>query len=109
MNRLAKNLTTGITATCTGFYAPQGRQLRLKPAATTLLDQLQNFEHPSKRFTNFEMETAGIYGLSRLLGHEAISLNAILANRVQQTFSKNPKKTVEQLIEWTLERLCESV
>ncbi len=106
LNHLAKDLPKGITATCTGFYAPQGRQLRLKPVASNLLDQLQNFQYKQQQFTNFEMETAGIYGLARLLGHHAISLNAILANRPQRTFSQHPKKTVERLIVQTLKRLC---
>ncbi len=99
-----KGFATGMTATCGGFYAPQGRQLRLPAALPTLLDQLQTFQLPnnSLRFTNFEMETAGIYVLSRLLGHRAVSLNAILANRPKGQFSTHANQTMEKLIQTTL-------
>ncbi|MEO0779248.1 MAG: nucleoside phosphorylase [Bacteroidota bacterium] len=102
---IAYDFPTGITATCSGFYAPQGRQLRLPSQQPDLLPHLRGFRYESWRITNFEMETAGIYGLARLLGHRALSLNALLANRVDQTFSPHPQRTVERLIEMTLERL----
>ncbi len=107
LHTLAHDLVQGITTTCCGFYGPQGRELRLKPAIGNLLDQLQAVQHPNYRLTNFEMETAGIYGMSRLLGHEALSLSVILANRVKGTFSKTPKKSVQKLISLTLERLTQ--
>ncbi len=96
---------TGMTATCAGFYAPQGRQLRLQAAVPDLLDRLQAFnsEDGNWRFSNLEMETAGMYGLARLLGHRALSLNVILANRAQGRFSPDPKKAVDSLIAWALE------
>ena len=101
---------TGITATCTGFYAPQGRTLRAKSVMENYLQLLSNFRtnfqsHFDTRITNFEMETAGIYGLARVLGHQAISCNAILANRITGRFSQQPQKTVQQLIELVLEKL----
>ena len=95
----------GITITATGFYGPQSRQLRLSPG----IDILKEFSGKNYRgtpFTNLEMETAGIYGLAKLLGHRAISLNAILANRVTNEFSSKPKETVEKLIINTLEHLA---
>jgi uridine phosphorylase len=95
----------GITATCTGFYAPQGRQLRGDFAAESFLQQLSNFSFEKFRITNFEMETAGIYGLARALGHEAISINAILANRITNEFSKQPQHTVNQLIKMVLDKI----
>ena len=95
----------GTTVTNVGFYGPQGRKLRLELADARLNDLLQSFEYMGSRITNLEMETAGIYGLSKLLGHRAISLNAIIANRPLGTFSKNPKQTIDQLIKKTLDLL----
>lgn len=92
----------GVTATNVGFYGPQGRQLRLALADDTLNDKLQQFLYQGSRITNLEMETAGIYGLATLFGHRAISLNAILANRPNGTFSEHPEKVIERLIIHTL-------
>lgn len=95
----------GLTATANGFYGPQGRTLRL-PLETPLLNKkMDSFNYKGTKITNLEMETSGIYGLSNLLGHNAISLNAIIANRANGTFSKNPLKTIENLITYTLERI----
>ncbi|GAB1855567.1 nucleoside phosphorylase [Flavobacteriaceae bacterium MHTCC 0001] len=96
---------TGITATANGFYGPQGRVLRLPLSQPSLNKAIASFSFKDLRITNIEMETSGIYGLSKLLGHNAISLNAILANRTNGTFSKHPTKTIENLITYTLERL----
>lgn len=96
---------TGITATNGGFYGPQGRVLRLALNDDQLNDRLKEFRFQGKAITNLEMETAAIYGLSHLLGHQAISLNVILANRANGAFSANPKKAIENLIQYTLERL----
>lgn len=106
INKIGKGMKKGITLTCPGFYAPQGRQLR----ASSQLDirftkAAAKLEFGADRFTNFEMETAGIYGLSAVLGHRALSCNAILANRITNEFSQKPKKVVEQLIQTVLERL----
>lgn len=88
----------GITVTCPGFYGPQGRMLRLGLANPQLVDHLTAFRFGQNRITNFEMETSAIYGLGKLLGHKCLSLNAIVANRVSQTFSKDGKAAVEKLI-----------
>lgn len=88
----------GITLTCPGFYAPQGRKLRYQPSLEALPLRCNGFEHAGYRITNFEMETAGIYGLARLLGHKALSVNAIIANRVHGSFSSEPQQTIERLI-----------
>lgn len=93
----------GITLTAGGFYAPQGRRIRLNPKSEGFIDKMSKIDLGKDRITNLEMETAGIYGLSRLLGHHAISLNAILANRATKKFSQQPKKTVESLISKSLE------
>lgn len=99
---------SGITVTCPGFYGPQGRVLRLGLANPELINRLGAFQFGAHRITNFEMETAGIYGLGKLLGHACISLNAIVANRVAQTFSKDGQGIIEKLIEKTLGILLES-
>ena len=92
----------GITATAPGFYAPQGRRLRLIPEDDQLNEKLASYCFESHRVTNMEMETAAIYGLSRLLGHQALSMNAIIANRPAGTFSADLGKAVEKLIQYAL-------
>jgi len=79
----------GITVTCPGFYGPQGRVLRLGLSHPDLIDQLTAFQYGPYRIANFEMETAGIYGLGKILGHQCLSLSAIVANRVKKAFSKD--------------------
>jgi len=95
----------GMTGTAGGFYGPQGRVLRLPLYDANLNSKLDTFSYKDFRITNFEMETSVIYGLSKLLGHEALSLNAIIANRATGNFSKEPKKTVERLILYALEHI----
>jgi len=95
----------GITATAGGFYGPQGRVLRLGIQDKNLNSKMDNFQFEGNRITNLEMETAAIYGLSKLLGHQALSLNAIIANRATGTFSEDPYKAVDELIKYTLEKL----
>jgi uridine phosphorylase len=95
----------GITVTCPGFYGPQGRVLRLGLALPGLNDALTAFRFGQHRITNFEMETAAIYGLGRALGHSCLSLSAIVANRLNKTFSADGNATVEKLIRHTLDRL----
>jgi len=95
----------GMTATCGGFYGPQGRVLRLELQDDSLNHKMDSFDFKGLKVTNFEMETSAIYGLSKLLGHEACSMNAILANRALGTFSKNPQETIDKLIIYTLNKL----
>ncbi|MFD2567902.1 nucleoside phosphorylase [Pseudotenacibaculum haliotis] len=97
----------GITATAGGFYGPQGRVLRLSIQDPELNGKIDSFEHKGNRITNLEMETSAIYGLSKLLGHHACSMNAIIANRALGEFSSDPKKTVEELILYTLNKIVE--
>ena len=96
----------GITATTGGFYGPQGRVLRLKIQDEALNAKMDNFEFGDNQITNLEMETAAIYGLSALLGHQALSLNAIIANRASGTFSEDPYRAVDELIAYTLEKIA---
>jgi uridine phosphorylase len=95
----------GITATAGGFYGPQGRVLRLPIQDAGLNSKMDIFNFNGKRITNLEMETAAIYGLSALLGHNALSLNAIIANRATGTFSNDPLAAIDKLIAYTLDRL----
>jgi uridine phosphorylase len=97
----------GITITCPGFYAPQGRNLRLQAAIPQFLDQLSDVQHEGLSVTNFEMETSGIYGMAALMGHKAISINGVLANRQRGEFAPNPKKVVESMIEKAMGRISD--
>ena len=107
---LAKKFQTiemqnGNTITNVGFYGPQSRKIRLEPSEKNLNLQISDFNFEGSKITNLEMETAGIYAMSSLLGHRAISLNAILANRVTGEFSEKPYDIVEKLIKFTLDRI----
>jgi uridine phosphorylase len=89
--------------TCPGFYAPQGRVLRLGLTNPQLIDRLSSFRFGNHRIVNFEMETSAIYGLGKLMGHQCISLNAIVANRIEKKFSKNSAALIDRLIRTSLE------
>jgi uridine phosphorylase len=102
---IGKGLERGITVTAPGFYAPQGRQVRAKASFPDLIDDIQSFRYTNYRITNLEMETAGIYAISKVLGHKALSVNAILASRINFDFSPNPEKVINQAIELVLSRL----
>ncbi len=105
LDRIGKGLQKGITVTAPGFYAPQGRNLRYSSRITDLIGKLNQFNYENQQITNLEMETAGIYGLASILGHQALSVNAILASRVKLEFSKNPQKVVDNAIKLVLERI----
>ena len=92
----------GITVTCPGFYGPQGRVLRLGLTNADLIDKLTSFSYGNHRITNFEMETSGIYGLGKLLGHHCLSLSAMVANRIEKKFSTDGNAVVQALISKTL-------
>ena len=93
----------GITVTCPGFYGPQGRILRLGLSDPAFIDRLSGFSFGAHRICNFEMETAGMYGMGKLLGHHCLSLSAIVANRISKKFSKDGNTTVDQLIKKAIE------
>ncbi|HWJ89717.1 MAG TPA: nucleoside phosphorylase [Flavisolibacter sp.] len=99
----------GITVTCPGFYGPQGRILRLGIKNPQLTDRLTEFSFGQHRITNFEMETSGIYGLGKLLGHHCLSLSAIVANRVRKEFSKDSSAAVDRLIRQALDIISSSL
>lgn len=110
---LIKNFVTnfhqGITVTCPGFYGPQGRILRLGVRNPDLINRLTDFRFGQHRITNFEMETSAIYGLGKLLGHNCLAVNAIVANRVKKEFSKDGKAAVEKLIIKFIEIFSENI
>ena len=103
--KFAVDFKSGNTLTSPGFYAPQGRQIRLKVQNPKFLDQITRFNHNGFWLTNFEMETSLLYAFAKLLGHEAISINAILGNRAKGTFSKDPYKTIDSIILKVLDRI----
>lgn len=105
LQSIASEMEQGLTVTASGFYAPQGRQVRAKNAVPDLITQLNSFRYQHLRITNLEMETAGIYALAKILGHKALSVNAILASRVSFEFSKNPGQVVEKAIRMVLDKL----
>lgn len=98
IKHFVKDFHQGITVTCPGFYGPQGRILRLGIRNPELINRLTDFRFGQHRITNFEMETSAIYGLGKLLGHNCLAINAIVANRVKKEFSKDGKAAVENLI-----------
>ena len=104
---ISDDIFTGITATAGGFYGPQGRVLRLRLQDAHLNSKIDSFNFEGYRITNLEMETSAIYGLSKLLGHKAVSMNAIIANRANGTFSKKPAQVVADLIVYTLDKIVE--
>ncbi|MEQ8927757.1 MAG: nucleoside phosphorylase [Fulvivirga sp.] len=103
--QIGENMVIGNTVTCPGFYAPQGRELRLPLKNKDLLETLNYYHKDDFWLTNFEMETAGYYALGRMLGHEVLSVNAIIANRIKGKFSKNPNKIIDSLIRKVLDRI----
>ncbi len=103
--KIGKGMIKGITATAPGFYGPQGRVLRLKLQYPDLNKKIETFSFNNERIINFEMETSALYGLGKLLGHNIITVCAIIANRVNEKYSKNHKKPIKKLTELLLERL----
>ncbi len=102
LKKLEKNTVLGTTISAPGFYAPQGRVLRLQLADKNLNEKIESFSYKNKKITNFEMESSAIYGLSKLLGHNAVTICSIIANRVSKTYKENYKKNLENLIKKVL-------
>ncbi len=105
IRRIGEGLKTGITATAPGFYGPQGRVLRLPLADKGINRKIEKFRYKGNRINNFEMETSALLGLCKMLGHNAVTVCDIIANRVTKSFSKDYKKSVEELIRLVLERI----
>ena len=108
-NNFSKTFSnSGITLTNSGFYGPQSRNIRIPLRFENLNNKLNSFEYSEKKITNLDMETSGIYGLCKLLGHKSLSINAILANRTTGDFVKDPDKTIDYMIEQSF-NLVESI
>lgn len=108
LNKIAGDMHHGITATAPGFYGPQGRTIRLHPSIEDLNEKLASFRPPTSdlRITNLEMETSAIYGFSHLLGHEALTVCLIIANRPLGTFLNDYHDPMRQLVGTVVERLA---
>lgn len=105
-SRLTSNaVIRGVTATNSGFYGPQGRTLRLAASDQFFIEKLASFEYKGMRISNLEMESSGIYGLARLLGHRAVSVNCIIANRATNEFSLHPEKAMDDMIGYVLNKI----
>ena len=106
-----ESLTTnkGITITASGFYGPQSRKLRAKTDIPDLYNLFDDFDFEGLKITNLEMETSGIFALASILGHKAISLNAILANRKKGSFSTDPEIILNRLIQQSLEIISDKI
>jgi len=115
INKIGSGITKGITATASGFYGPQGRILRLNLTENSLNEKLNSFSFKQEtrnkkqetilKITNFEMETSAFYGLGKLLGHNTVTICAIIANRMTLQKSKNYHASIEKLVRLVLERL----
>jgi uridine phosphorylase len=102
----AGEIPAGISISAPGFYGPQGRRIRLKPLDPELNDKLGSFRYGDLRILNYEMESSALFGLSRLLGHRAVTLCTMIANRATQEFTEDYKAHVNKLIKFTLDQLC---
>ena len=99
------NTITGVTISAPGFYGPQGRVLRLSLADPLLNEKIESFSFEGHQITNFEMECSAIYGLSKLLGHNALTVCLIIANRIKKDANANYHQSIETLVELVLNRL----
>ncbi|MDZ4751007.1 MAG: nucleoside phosphorylase [Flavobacteriales bacterium] len=103
--RIGNEMTRGITLTANGFYGPQGRSLRLLSREPELFSKVGSYSHNGFEVTNLEMECSGIYALSSMLGHRALTVCVVLANRVTKEFHKTPSVSIESLVSTVLERI----
>lgn len=104
LKTIAYDMVTGITISAPGFYGPQGRKLRLETADPELNEKLRSFRFDKYRITNFEMECSAIYGLSKMLGHNALTVCSIIANRYSKQYSSDYKIEVKNLVKKVLDR-----
>ncbi|MCR5193463.1 MAG: nucleoside phosphorylase [Bacteroidales bacterium] len=106
IDRVASFTVKGITATAPGFYAPQGRHIRIAPSVKDLNERLASFQWDGLKITNLEMETSAIYGLSRIMGHEALTVCLIIANRVDGTFLNDYHDKMRDTIASIMDRMA---
>jgi uridine phosphorylase len=102
---VGKGLTRGMTVSAPGFYGPQGRVLRLDLRVPEMNEKLRGFEYKNRKIANYEMESSAVYGLCKMLGHEALTVCVIIANRYNNQYSKDYHPVVEKLIKLVLDRL----
>ena len=105
---LFSDLPKGITATAPGFYGPQGRSLRIKPRITDLHDKMRSFKFKNYQITNFEMETSALYYLGQILGHNTLTICAIIGNRINKEYSKDHKKAIDKMINLVLNKITKN-
>ncbi len=105
MDKIGEGMRKGITISAPGFYGPQGRVLRLQIQDPNINQKITDFEYNGRKITNYEMESSAIFGLSKLLGHHAVTVCNIIANRIRKEYSKDYKVTVNELIKTILDRL----
>ena len=103
--QMGEGFIKGITITAPGFYAPQGREIRLKAAYPKLNEKITGFKYKDQRIINFEMETSALYAFGKMLGHNTLTICSILANRVKETYSRNPKEATMKLTKLLLGKL----
>ncbi|MFN8258616.1 MAG: nucleoside phosphorylase [Bacteroidales bacterium] len=104
---VGNDMIKGLTISAPGFYGPQGRILRLPLIDDNLNEKISSFRYFEKRINNFEMESSAIYGLAKLLGHDALTVCCIIANRLRKEYSQDYKKAVEALVEKVLNRVSD--
>jgi uridine phosphorylase len=105
MGKIGNGLLKGITITAPGFYGPQGRVLRIKPSSPASFDKIDSFTYKDLKISNFEMETSALYGLCKILGHEALTICVAIANRATHEYNQQHDGKIEELIQTFLERL----
>lgn len=105
--KFAAKLNKGITGTANGFYGPQGRELRIPLAYPDLNGLIESFEFEGHKITNFEMETSALFGLAKVLGHNALTICDVIANRARKEYSKDVKKSIDLMIRYVLEKFSE--
>jgi uridine phosphorylase len=105
MNQIGKGLNHGITISAPGFYGPQGRILRLDIEVPDMNEKLRSFRFENEKIMNYEMESSAIYGLSQMLGHEALTICVIIANRYNKQYSEDYHPAVDKLIKLVLDRI----
>lgn len=107
LDKVGSDMRKGITISAPGFYGPQGRMLRLPLRDATLNDKISKLDYQGRKITNYEMESSAIYGLSKALGHNALTVCNIIANRIRREYSDDYKPGVKKLIETVLNRLAQ--
>ncbi len=105
LHKIGFDMHKGITITANGFYGPQGRVLRLNTKLPNFNERLNSYRFKNQRIVNYEMETSALYGLSNLLGHKALTVCLVVANRYKKQFSKDYKTSMKKLVEIVLDRI----